>query len=171
MKGEKQQMKANLLSSFAAGVLITTTICSAVYYSSNHNSSKDAVKVQLTETEMKDKLAAAGYVVVDKKVKTETNKKTTTKTTAAKPAETKPTEAKPAEPKPAVIQVTVNVSPGMTSINVGQVLANAKLISVTPFQFSKEIEKRQMEKLLKPGSFTVNSKMTYDEIIDTIFKP
>jgi hypothetical protein len=166
MKGEKQQMKVNLLSSFAAGVLLTTTICSAVYYSSNHNSSKNAVKVQLTETEMKDKLVAAGYVVVDKKVKPETKKTATTKTTESKPVETKP-----AETKPAVTQVTVNVSPGMTSIDVGQVLANAKLISVTPFQFSKEIEKRQMEKLLKPGSFTVNSDMSYDEIIDTIFKP
>jgi hypothetical protein len=157
-------MKVNVLSGFAAGIFITTSICSAVYYSSNHQVSKKVDKVQLSETEMKDKLVAAGYVF---EKKADTAKK---KTVAAKNPTPATKKSAPAETKPAVKQVVVNVTLGMTSIDVGQVLANEKLITQSPFQFSKEIEKRDMQKLLKPGSYTVNSEMSYDEIIDTIFK-
>jgi hypothetical protein len=57
----------------------------------------------------------------------------------------------------------------MTSIDVGRVLENAKIIP-NAFNFSKDIEKKGLEKKLRPGTFVVDSGMSYDQIVATIFK-
>lgn len=161
MKGEKLHMRFNLLSSFAAGILITTSICGAVYFSDNNSEVSKAsvkqIKVLPSESEMKDKLSAAGYIV---QTKAEYDKNI---------AASKQKQGAPAVNKTVVTRVIVNVSDGMTSIDVGRVLENAKIIP-NAFNFSKDIEKKGLEKKLRPGTFVVDSGMSYDQIVTTIFK-
>ncbi|MEH6995860.1 aminodeoxychorismate lyase [Neobacillus drentensis] len=156
-------MRINLLSSFAAGILITTTICGVVYFTDDNTtqkaSAKSSEKVQLTAPEMKDKLESEGYVVQTKEELEKTLQ-------AAKSTETKPADSK--EKEKAVTQVLVNVADGMTSIDVANALFQAKLIP-DAFKFTQDIEARGLQNALRPGSYTVNSDMSYDQIIATIF--
>jgi hypothetical protein len=156
-------MRINLLSSFAAGILITTTICGVVYFTDDNTtqkaSAKSSEKVQLTASEMKDKLESEGYIVQTKEELEKTLQ-------AAKSTETKPADSK--EKEKAVTQVVVNVADGMTSIDVANALFQAKLIP-DAFKFTQDIEARGLQNALRPGSFNVNSDMSYDQIIATIF--
>ncbi|PLS08642.1 aminodeoxychorismate lyase [Neobacillus cucumis] len=161
----------NLLTSFAAGMLITSTICGAVYLTGKNDIANATVKtsvntitkkVQPSEEEMKNQLEAKGYIVqtkaeVDKQVQ---DAKASAQSKAA-PAATD--AAKP------VTRVVVNVSDGMTSIDVGRVLQAANMVK-NAFDFSKDIEAKGLENKLRPGVFIVDSKMTYDQIVATIFK-
>lgn len=161
-------MKFNLVNSFAAGMLITTIITGTAYFSSQSNGSKTSAnqttkKIQLSDSEMIDKLASKGYIVqtkadFDKKI---SDAKASTQTPAA--------AVKNDQSEKVVYRVMVNVSDGMTSIDVGRQLVKAKIIP-NAFKFSKDVEKRKLEKNLRPGSFLVDSGMPYDQIISTIFK-
>jgi hypothetical protein len=157
-------MRINLLSSFAAGILIATTICGVVYFTDDTDtqkaSAKSSQKGQLTAAQMKEELESSGYVVQTKKELEKTLE-------AAKGIETTPAESEEKD-KP-VTQVVVNVADGMTSIDVANVLVQAGLIS-DAFTFTQDIEARGLQNALRPGSFTVNSGMSYDEIIGSIFK-
>jgi hypothetical protein len=57
----------------------------------------------------------------------------------------------------------------MTSIDVGNILVRANLVP-NAFTFSKDIEKKGLENKLRPGVFVVDSQMSYDQVISTIFK-
>jgi hypothetical protein len=156
-------MRINLLSSFAAGILLATTICGVVYLTDDTTvekaTAKSSDKVQLTASQMKEQLESDGYVVQTKEELEKTLQ-------AAKNTETKPADSK--EQEKAVTQVVVNVADGMTSIDVANVLFQAKLIP-DAFKFTQDIEARGLQNALRPGSFTVNSQMSYDQIIGTIF--
>jgi hypothetical protein len=169
MKGEKLHMRINLLSSFAAGILISTSVCGVVYFSDKGevskvftNKTEKQIKIQPTENEMKSKLASRGYVVqtkaeYDKFVKD--TKAETQKGTAAGDNEANKT----------VNRVVVNVTEGMTSLDVGHTLESAKLIP-NAFNFSKDIENKGLVNKLHPGVYTVDSEMSYDQMVSTIFK-
>ena len=157
-------MRINLLSSFAAGILISTTICGIVYFSVDSDtqkvSAKSSEKVQLTSAQMKENLEADGFVVQTKDELEKTLQ-------AAKSSETTPVESEEKE-KP-VTQVVVNVANGMTSVDVANVLIQAQLIPDDAFAFTMDIESRGLQNALRPGSFVVDSGMSYDQIIGTIF--
>lgn len=164
-------MKMNVLSSFAAGILMTTTICGAVYFTDKKDvpnvSAKSAenntiVKAEPTENEMIQLLQSKGYVVL---AKTEYDKNINDAKASAQKQDS-PEDNKSAKN---VTKVILNVSDGMTSINVGNMLVQAGLIE-NAFNFSKEIESRGLENKLRPGTFVVDSEMSYDQIIATIFK-
>jgi hypothetical protein len=170
MKGEKLPMRINLLSSFAAGILITTTICSIVYFSdkkdvpnaSAKTSENKIVKVQPSEKDMKKKLVTKGYVVQTKDEYDKNMK-------AAKAAEQKQAPAENSKSNKNVTKVVVNVSEGMTSIDVANMLVKANLIP-NALHFSQDIEKKGLDRNLRPGVYVVDSEMTSDQVIDTIFK-
>lgn len=164
-------MRVNLLTSFAAGILISTTISGAVYFTGKTEASTKPVKVteqtktvtvQPSEVDMKNKLAAAGYVV---QTKAEYDKNLND----AKAAAQKAAPADDNKSKKTVYRVVLNVANGMTSINVGRALEKAKIID-DAFKFSKDIEKKNLENRLRPGTFVVDSDMSYDKVISTIFK-
>lgn len=162
-------MRINLLSSFAAGILITTTICSAVYFTGGSDDdqkaaaktseTKVAEKVQLSAGEMKEKLETEGYVVLTKADYDKNLKE-------AKGSEQKETKA---EEGKTVTKVIVNVSDGMTSIDVGNALVGAGFIP-NAFEFSKTVESKGVENKLRAGAYVVDSQMSVDEVIATIFK-
>ncbi|WP_251550590.1 endolytic transglycosylase MltG [Neobacillus muris] len=154
-------MKINIVSSFAAGIFIATGILGTVYLTGDHkvskSTSKSTQKVELSEKEMVDKLTAAGYTIQPK----------------AEPKES--ADAQPAQPDaPAQAstqpptQVVVNVTAGMGSIDVGRILRDGKLIE-DAFQFASDIEQRGLVNKLREGTYTVDSNMSYDQIISTIY--
>ncbi len=170
-------MRFNPLASFAAGILLATAISSAAYFSVKSEASKAPVKttenetvtsVQPSEAEMIADLESSGYIVqtveeYDKKVK------------EAKAKEEKATEEKATEDKEkdkdkeVVYRVVINVTDGMTSIDVGKMLVKAKIVD-DAFKFSKAVEKKKVENKLRPGSYEVDSDMSQDDVIAAIFK-
>lgn len=159
-------MRINLLSSFAAGILLTTTICGSVYLTDNKNvakaSAKPNVDQPLSQKEMKEKLAASGYVV---QTKADYDKSLQdSKASNQKPAA--PVQNNSAKP---VIKLIVNVTEGMTSIDVGNMLVKAGMVP-NAFNFSKDIERKGLMNKLRPGTFVVDNTMSYDQIIASIFK-
>ena len=166
-------MKFNVVSSFAAGILLASSICGAVYFTEDPVVTKAAAKptkteqktvvqpTQPTETEMKDKLLAAGYVVQPKAEYDKTLE-------AAKKAASTASTATNGSQKIAYRSV-ITVTQGMTSIDVGKMLEKAKIVP-DDFKFSKDVEKKGVEKNLRPGTFVVDTEMNYDQIIATIFK-
>ena len=130
-------MRFNLLSSFAAGLFLATSICGVVYFSDKGNAPKaataknnentTAMKVQPTEKEMKNKLVSAGYIV---QTKAEYDKKLSAAKSSAKkgsPADNNSTSS--------VTRVFINVADGMTSIDVCRMLEAAKIVP-NAFNFS-----------------------------------
>lgn len=164
-------MRINLLSSFAAGILITTTICGTVYFTDNSDVSKASAKssenqpidnVQPSEIEMIDSLVSKGYVV-QTKAEYDKNMKD------AKASGQKPDSPEDSKTTKEVTRVVINVSDGMTSIDVGNMLETAKMIP-NAFDFSNDIENKGLQNKLRPGVFVVDSEMTIDQVISTIFK-
>lgn len=161
-------MRFNPLASFAAGILLATTVSSAAYFSVKSEASNAPVKTteketvkeeQLSEDEMIVELESSGYIVqtVD-----EYNKK-------LEAAKTDVEKEKKAGEKKVVYRVVINVTDGMTSIDVGKMLVKAKIVD-DAFKFTKAVEKKKVENKLRPGSYEVDSEMSQDEVIKAIFK-
>jgi hypothetical protein len=153
-------MRINLLSTFAAGILLATSICGVVYFTGEPLVSNAAeTKTQPSETEMKNTLLKAGYVV---QTKVEYNNNLEAAKKVVPPVEKKPEKV--------IAKAVITVEDGMTSIDVGRMLVDAKIVVTDAFKFSQDIEKKGLQKNLRPGPFEVNTGMTYDQIIATIFK-
>ncbi|WP_449622448.1 hypothetical protein [Robertmurraya sp. Marseille-Q9965] len=167
-------MKANIVNSFAAGLLISAGICGAVYFSGSSKGENNSKKASApTEEEMKTNLANSGYVILtnaewEKQLSAiEEQKKEAAKTDKAK-EETAKEEQTKKEDK-VVSRTIVNVASGMTSIDVGKALEQGKVLD-DAMTFFHEVEKRGLSNELKPGTFEVDSTMTMDQIISVIFK-
>ncbi|MBM7702331.1 hypothetical protein [Metabacillus iocasae] len=186
-------MTPNTLRSFAIGLLVAATAMSIVYFISpsseaTTNETKEATPEQLSYPDMKAKLEDKGFVVKtqdewDKQL-AEVKKEEAAKQQKAEEASKKPTEEQPAEEaskkpneeQPAeeaeekvVYRTLINVTKGMTAVDVGKVLEQAKVVD-SGFKFYKHVESRGVENELRPGTFEVESGMTKDEIIAVIFK-
>lgn len=162
-------MKYTFLRSFAAGILLATTVCGTVYFS-NNSDEKPKTPVQTTEKEpaaprslsdeeMKVQLESSGYVV---QTKDEYDKKIEETKNAVQ-------KEQPAEESKDVNQVIFFVTEGMTSIDVGKILVEAK-ITDNANKFSQRVEKKGVQNRLRPGVYKVDSKMSVDEIISSVFK-
>lgn len=163
-------MRINLLSSFAAGILIATSICGVVYFNTNSEGTKPAA--QISENDMKAMLETKGYVVETKAAynkKLEAAKSVVPNQTAPKQTAPKQTVSVINKNGKTVTQVVFSISPGMTSFDVGQSLAKASMVK-SALAFSRSIHQKGLEKNLRPGTFVVDSSMTYDQIVSTIFK-
>jgi hypothetical protein len=165
VKGERFQMKINALTSFAAGILMATTICGVVYLvdgkevekgSATKTENQISREVVITDEEMKNNLETKGYVVLTQEEYEAAKALNETKETTPNETNTK-------------TRVIVNVTNGMTSIDVGNMLVEAEMIP-NAFAFTKDIENKGLQNTLRPGVFVLDSDMSYDEVISTIFK-
>lgn len=168
MKGVKRHMTSNSIRSFAFGLLIAAGVCGIVYFTepneANGNKTtetKEVVEMQSPE-EMKKSLEAEGYVI-------HTEEEWNQAVANAQSKENEESQQEPTDEK-VVYRTVISVSSGMTSIDVGKVLKQTKITDTDAFAFSKEVEKRGLSNSLKPGNYEVNSDMSLDEIISTIFK-
>ncbi|CAN7477634.1 hypothetical protein [Rossellomorea sp. LjRoot5] len=157
---------SNSLRSFAGGILIATSLIGAVYLfgpsEAKSTGKEESAEVQkLSEDEMVKKLTSKGYVIHtedqwNKQLKAMNEKQ-------EEKASDKKSDGK------VVYKTMLTVSTGMTSIDVGNALEQANIIK-DGLDFYKEVEKRGLENELRPGTFDVESGMSTDEIISTIFK-
>lgn len=155
-------MKAQLMRSFAGGLLLATTICGAVYLAGSSNAQ---TANQTSEDEMIDLLTSDGYVI-------QTEDEWNEQVAANKAAKEKTKEAisdAGTEKEKVVYRTILSVSKGMTSIDIEKILKSTKTIEPS-INFSKEVEKRGLSNKLHPGIYEVASTMTLDEIMAIIFK-
>jgi len=170
-------MKYNILTSFSAGLLLATAITGGAYFvtkddaqaksnTAEETKKEEATTVAKTPTvdEMKELLSSSGYVVQSEEEAKEKEAEWNKKVEEAKK------QAASSDSGKVVYRTTVYVSNGMTSIDVGNALKSAKIIKETGFEFSKKVEKKGVEKYLKPGGYDIDSTMSVDKIISTIFK-
>ncbi|TMU88225.1 endolytic transglycosylase MltG [Bacillus sp. BHET2] len=162
-------MTSNSLRSFAAGLLIATSLIGAVYLfgpsEAKSTSTEETVKVEKpSEDEMVKQLTSKGYVI-------HTEEQWNKQLAAMNEKQEKNGEDKKDQNTDGkvIYKTMLTVSTGMTSIDVGNALEKANIIK-SGLDFYKEVEKRGLENDLRPGTFEVESGMTTDEIISTIFK-
>jgi hypothetical protein len=163
-------MTPNSLRSFALGLLLAATVTGGFYFfgpteaESTVKSEDKAKSEKLTEEEMIEKLTANGFVV---HTEDEWNKQIAAANEKKEETTEKKSEKKNADD--VVYRTILNVSMGMTSIDIGNALEEAKIID-DGMKFYKEVENRGLENELRPGTFQIESGMSMDEIISIIFK-
>lgn len=152
-------MNSKSMRSFAGGLIIAAGVCGAVYFFGPSEATSTQTVKKISVDEMKSVLTSKGYVIHTEKEWQ--NQLDNGKADQANPI--KETRAK------VIYRTNLSVSSGMTSIDVGRALQRAKVIK-SGLEFSKEVEKRGLENNLRPGTYTVESGMTMEEIISFIFK-
>jgi cell division protein YceG involved in septum cleavage len=150
-------MKAKLLISFATGLLVATGILGAMYYLDPSEVSGKQIINHPSNEEMKNSLTSAGFVIL----------------TGEEHAEITAKEVNP-EPEEkdvgtVIYRTYLNVSSGMTSIDVGKALEQAHIIDKA-MTFFNEVEKRGLSNKLRPGTYELDSQMTMDQVMKVIFK-
>ncbi|WP_210611241.1 hypothetical protein [Priestia flexa] len=158
-------MTPNTLRSFAMGLLVAATATGIVYLL---EPSSTSTSKELSEEEMQTQLEDKGFIV---QTQEELDKQLAdAKAEAAQEAQKEPKEEKEEQPKEEpVYRTIINVSSGMTAVDVGEVLEKAKIVK-SGFEFYKKVEGQGVENKLRPGTFEVDSGMTEDEMIAVIFK-
>lgn len=152
-------MTANSIRSFAGGIIVAASVCAAAYFFGPSEAASEQKIEKPSVNEMKKMLTSEGYVI-------HTEEEWREQLAAVAPPEDK----EEVVTKETVIYHTMlSVSQGMTSIDVGQALERAKIID-SAMGFFNEVEKRGLSKDLRPGTYEIESGMTLDEIISTIFK-
>ncbi|MEE6134464.1 hypothetical protein CHN50_09720 [Priestia aryabhattai] len=158
-------MTPNTLRSFAMGLLVAATATGIVYLL---EPSSTSTSKELSEEEMQIQLEDKGFVV---QTQDELDKQLAdAQAEAAQEAQKESKEEKEEQSKEEpVYRTIINVSSGMTAVDVGEVLEKAKIVK-SGFEFYKKVEGQGVENKLRPGTFEVDSSMTEDEMIAVIFK-
>lgn len=164
-------MKANLINSFAAGLLISASVCGIVYFSqSTPKEQTDQVTAKSpTKEEMKTSLSDAGYVILTKTEWEEQQAVAEKEVEGQQTQKEQTDESEKQDNEKVIYRTVINVASGMTSIEVGEALVQGEIID-NARTFFNEVEKRGLENDLKPGIFKLDSNMSLDEVINTIFK-
>lgn len=170
-------MTAKTMRSFAGGILVAATLMAIVFFLGGSDSAVKSISAgKLSTGDMKKELSKEGFVV-------KTQEEWDTQVSAVKAAEkkakaaaktsksdsTKKDEKPPEQTEKIVYRTVLFVASGMTSIDVGNALVQAKIVP-NAFEFSQEVENRGLSNALKPGMYEVQSGMTTDEIMAAIFK-
>ena len=163
-KGEMNQMNPNTLRSVAAGLLIATGVCGAVYFFGSTEETNSKQQEKMSSEEMKDILTTEGYVVL---TEDELNNKIAD--AEANVSKNILTNQQNQQSETVVYRTMITVTSGMTSIDVGNALTSAKIIPNRK-AFTDAVEAKGLVQNLRPGTFEVQSDMTLDEVIATIYK-
>lgn len=162
-------MTANSIRSFAAGIILASSVCGAVYFlQPDEEAVMQAEEVEIetedvgrdaevevpTLEEIKGMLTYEGYVIHSEEEWEE---------------HLASFEQEGEVEEKVVYRTMLSVTSGMTSIDVGRALERANIID-SAIDFFYEIENRGLESKLRPGTYEVESAMNLNEIISTIFK-
>ncbi|MEK3887863.1 hypothetical protein [Bacillus sp. FSL K6-3431] len=154
-------MTSKSMRSFAVGLLVAAGVCGAVYFFGPSEATSTQTVEKPTEDEMKSLLTSKGYVI-------HTEDEWRDKVAAAE-AEKEKDDTEEVVKETIIYRTMLTVSSGMTSIDVGEALERAKIID-KKMKFYNEVEKRGLSTDLRPGTYEVDSEMTLDDIISTVFK-
>lgn len=155
-------MKAESLRSLAIGLLIATGVCGAVYLFGPSEEKTTEKAETLSSEEMKASLTDEGYVIL---TEDELNQKLTEVRAELNEAVAAETEV----PEKVVYRTMITVTSGMTSIDVGDALVSAQIIKSRK-EFTDTVEAKGLVHNLRPGTFEVQSDMTMDQVIATIYR-
>lgn len=158
------QMNPNTLRSVAAGLLIATGVCGAVYFFGSTEKMISEQQEKMSSEEMKDVLTTEGYVIL---TEDELNNKIAD--AEANVSKNILTNQQNQQSETVVYRTMITVTSGMTSIDVGNALTSAKIIPNRK-AFTDAVEAKGLVQNLRPGTFEVQSDMTLDEVIATIYK-
>lgn len=161
-------MKAKTISSFATGLLVATGVSGAAYFFGPSEKASTPSEEPASVEEMKTLLTSEGYKILTEE---EWGQEIAAAVDAVEKSEVvEPKQDAPQEGKETIIYRTIlNVASGMTSIDVGRALVQGKIIDDAT-TFYNEVEKRGLSNELRPGTFELDSNMTMDEVMTTIFK-
>ena len=166
-KGEMNRMNPNTLRSVAAGLLIATGVCGAVYFFGSTEETNSKQQEKMSSEEMKDVLTTEGYVVLTEDELN--NKIADAEANVSKNILTNQQNQQSEQSETVVYRTMITVTSGMTSIDVGNALTSAKIIPNRK-AFTDAVEAKGLVQNLRPGTFEVQSDMTLDEVIATIYK-
>ncbi|WP_096200265.1 hypothetical protein [Bacillus sp. FJAT-45350] len=160
-------MIANSMRSFAGGLVVAGSLLGSVYFFGSSDSASTQVVERLSLEEMKQLVAEEGYLI-------HSEEEWQTQLDEAKEIVTEVVEVE-AEvnneqvDEKIIYRTILTVSPGMTSIDVGEALVAANIID-RAMVLVNEVEKRGLANNLRPGSYEVESEMSLDMVIEKIFK-
>lgn len=161
----KMEIKISYLNSFAAGIILAASIIGAVYFADKDNSEVTIQTQSESQQERISHLEKDGYIIL---TKAEFEKEILDAKQEAFQEQNEETDE--TSPEEEIVKtVVIEVTSGMTSYHVGQALKAEGLIDIEPFPFSKEIERRGLDKKLQLGTYTIDSNMDLEQIIAIIF--
>jgi antirestriction protein len=156
-------MTAKSMRSFAGGLIVAASVCGAIYFFSPSEATSTKTVSKPSVDEMKSELANQGYVIHTEE---EWNETLAAEKAASDDVKN---ETKKESKEKIVYRTIISVTSGMTSVDVGRELVRAKIIN-SGIYFYKEVEKRGLSNSLRPGAYEIDSDMTRDEIIKTIYQ-
>ena len=170
-------MANNSLLSFASGMIIATSIFTAVYYIQPSKEDEKAIVEEhiTTDREVQQYLNNKGYISIPKQTYDELmalqaeSKKPAQK---EKEIEAKPKVPETAPPKKVVTEkksYTLTVKPGMDSIQIAKLLENAGIVDSRK-EFDQFLTKKNWTASIQVGAYKLDDSMTYEEIGKIITK-
>ncbi len=154
------------LRGFAGGLIIATLVLSYVYYF--HTDKPDA-NAELTDSDIENYARQHNLVLLTEKEYQDLNDERHTEAEKQNEKKEQPKQEKEESKQEKVIQVIFDVSPGMSTGDVGQKLQDVKLIA-NKSDFTNYIKKHDLESSIKAGSYELNSEMTIKEIAEVLTK-
>ncbi|MBN6888260.1 cell division protein YceG involved in septum cleavage [Cytobacillus horneckiae] len=185
-------MSEKTMRSFAGGLIVAAVILGITYFlEPNDTKNTEAAEpataeepekqdkdknVELSADEMQTALKAEGFIIHSEDEWKEINKDLQDSGSLKEENEKLKEEVKKAKENndkkgdgETVYRTMLTVTSGMTSIDVGKALESAKIIN-KGMDFFNAVEKKGYENDLRPGTFEVDSDMSMDEILKTVFK-
>ena len=156
-------MTAQSMRSFAGGLIVAASVCGAIYFFAPSEATSTKTVSEPSVDEMKSELTNQGYVI-------QTEEEWNEALAAEKAVSDDVKDKTKNDPKEKIVYRTIiTVTSGMTSVDVGRELVRAKIINSVIY-FYKDVEKRGLSNSLRPGVYEIDSDMTRDEIIKTIYQ-
>jgi|GEM_PF-690311 len=145
------------LRSFALGMLLSTCIIGSIYYYST--------PYEQTEQQLKSALKAKGLVAVNEK-EYEQLKQLGEQKRNSEDEQHSPQQSSPKEPE-AIHVYRLTVSEGKYPRDIAKELEEAKIIP-DDTDFTNYLEKRNLTRKIRVGTYTVTSQMTLEQISNMI---
>ncbi|WP_078546714.1 hypothetical protein [Litchfieldia alkalitelluris] len=161
-------MKSKLLSSFASGLIVATSVSGIAYFLDKTEVKTIRQEITPSEEEMKESLTSLGYLILTQE-EWDVQIEATKKEVAESKPEVEKVESADETKEKAIYITMLTVTSGMTSIDVGKALEKANIIN-DAMDFFNEVEKRGLANDLRPGTYEVDSDMSVNEIMSTVFK-
>lgn len=161
-----KRMANNSLRSFASGMIIATSIFTAVYYFQplfNKQGQKIVENDTVTDEEVQAYLNNKGYISIPEQTYDElvaTSKEyEAIKNHTQKPPEPTPPQVKETEKK----TYTLTVKSGMDSIQIANLLEDSGIVD-SGKKFEQFLTKNDWTRSIQVGTYKLSSSMSYEEI-------
>lgn len=182
-------MANNSLRSFASGMIIATSIFTAVYYfqPSKEEKQKIVEPHTITDEEVQQYLKDKGYISIPKQTydqlveKAESSKHVNKENNGNQvpepqqqqqqaPQSTKPNQTEPEKnDQPQQKIYTLTVKSGMDSMQIAKILENNGIVD-SGDSFEQFLTKRDWTRSIQVGTYKLNSSMSFEEIGKIITK-